>query len=340
MTNPFIQDPDYFDRKITAMWITGKGPDGEATFVTHGEHATLGPCGRQGVWNAEKQVKGIWDSPIKTTWKTGAFQDGSEQKAKKWLHRDMDLGFHITETRRLEPDPPGPLGAEENESHFRGIFAYDEDEWDDAPEPTTFHLLTDQSGERKIDMLMHDTPDFEADQDPIMHQYFNLILKLRAGQPFWYEYDLDGRDPALMSFDEGAPGAGTLTVTVSNPTDQPMRHKWSLTRGVYQMPDFSWRGGKKNRHPAGTFADRRIPVTVTDVQGGAVISLDKAKDLMIRDLNYTNMVPTLGGKLFSHVIPPYTQPQTLTIPYTDAPAGGCRIELWQPRRWSRPWGLE
>src|SRR5687767_1913763 len=93
--NPFIEAPDYFDRKITAMWVSGKDTtDSVRNFVTHGIHPTLGPAGAQGIWNAAGQVKGLWDAPIKTTWKTGAFQDGSTQKAKKWLHRDLEMGFH------------------------------------------------------------------------------------------------------------------------------------------------------------------------------------------------------------------------------------------------------
>ncbi|WP_369829213.1 hypothetical protein, partial [Mycobacterium sp. 1245801.1] len=104
--------------------------------------------GAQGIWNAQGQCRGIYDAPVKTTWKTGAFQDGSTQKAKKVLHRDLELGFHCVETRIP------PRSAEDNESEFRKIFDYDVDEWDDDPEPTTIHLETDRSGERKLDLLL------------------------------------------------------------------------------------------------------------------------------------------------------------------------------------------
>lgn len=334
--NPFIHAPDYFDRKITAMWVSGKDTsDVLRNVVTHGVHPTLGPAGRQGIWNAQGGVKGLYDAPIKTTWKTGAFQDGSTQKAKKWLHRDLDMAFHAIETITMLDEDTGTLtAAEENESNFRSLFGYDLDEYDDNPLPATMHVLTDMSGERKLDVLMHKEPTIEPDIDPVLQQYFNTILALRAGQPFWYEDD-------VVTFDESTATSGVLTVTVSNPTDQPMRHKWVLTRGTFQVPDFSWRGGRGNRHPAGTFQNRRIPVTVTADNGGAVISLNKSRDLMIRDLNAANnLLPELGGRLFQHVIPPYTQEQTLTIPYLDAPVGGARVELHQPRLWSRPWGLE
>ena len=55
MTSPFIPNPDYFERKILGMWITGQG----RIFHTHGDQK-----GTEGVWNAQGQVKGIWDAPV------------------------------------------------------------------------------------------------------------------------------------------------------------------------------------------------------------------------------------------------------------------------------------
>jgi hypothetical protein len=106
------------------------------------------------------------------------------------------------------------------------------------------------------------------------------------------------------------------------------------------VPDFSWKGGRYNRRPGGAYKDRVIPMpAITDAQGGCVVSLDQ-KDLMVRDVHYTNMLPLLGGKYFMHVIPPYTPKTLLPVSYTNAPAGGAMIQCVQPRRWSRPWGLE
>lgn len=322
--NPFVDDTDYFDRKINRMWFTG-GVNGDE-FVTHGDR-TLG-AGDMGVWNATGQVRGIYDAPVKTTWKTGAFQDGSTQKSKKFLERDLELGFHITETRL-----PDQRLAEENESEFRKIFDYEVDPYDDDPEPTTLHMDTDQSGERKLDVLLSEAPICEPDVDPIEGQYFNLILKLRAGQPFWYE------DDVVTKFKSGSP-ADEGYIYISNPTDLPMRHKWILTRGTWTLPDFSWKGAKYKRRPGGVNAARTITLPpLTDTNGGAVVSLDQ-KDLMIRDLMYTNLLPLLGGKFFEYTIPPYTPRTKLPISYTAAPAGGAMAQLVQPRRWSRPWGME
>lgn len=320
--NPFLPEdyePDYFDHKVLGMWITGQG----RIVHTHGDQA-----GAEGVWNAQGQVKGIYDSPVKTTWKTGAFQTGSTQKSKKWLHRDLMLGFHVTETR--------DRSAEDNESDLRGMFAYDEDEWDDNPEPTTLHIDTEKSGERRLDVMMYDTLDLETDVDPLGQQYFNPIYKVRAGQPHWYQ-------PDHQTVFENSASAASGFIEVSNPTDIPMKIKWILTRAQWNIPDVSWKGGKYNRRPGGVYANRVIKMRpITDVQGGAVISLDTSRDLMVRDHNYTNALPTLlpNGQHFQHVIPPYTPKQLLPISYTGAPAGGARAVLVQPRLWSRAWGLE
>lgn len=325
MANPFIADPDYFDRKVRGMWITGQG----RAFHTHGDQGGL-----QGVWNAMGQVAGIWDAPVQTTWKQGAFEEGSKPKAVKRLHRDMTLGFHIIDT-------PGS-GAEENESDFRSVFDYLPDEWDDEPEPTTLHVDTDQSGVRRLDLLMHAEPELDAVIDPVQQQYFNLIMRVRAARPDWYELDPDTGREYRSVFESSSTNAQGF-IEVENPTDRPMLHKWVLTRATWRIPDFSWKGGRGNRRPAGQFGNRMISLKpITAVQGGIVISLDKQHDLPVRDHNYTNALPALlpNGQHFMHVIPPYTPKTRLPIEYIDAPAGGARAELVQPRRWSRPWGLE
>ncbi|QDF19748.1 minor tail protein [Mycobacterium phage LilSpotty] len=325
ITNPFITQPDFFDRKIRGMWITGQG----VAFHTHGDQA-----GAEGVWSAQGQVKGIYDAPVQTTHKAGAFQEGSTPKAVKWLHRDMTLGFHITETQSRS--------AEENESAFRFIFDYLPDEYEDEPEPTTLHIDTEMSGERRLDLLLSDTPVSDPDVDPMEQQYFNLILRVRANQPMWYELDPSTGKDYKTVFQSGAT-SGEGFIEVENPTDRPIKQKWVLTRATWRLPDVSWKGGKKRRYPGGVYGNRVIPMKpITAAQGGAVVSLDTAKDLMVRDAHYTNALAALlpNGMHFMHQIPPYTPKTLLPIAYTDAPAGGARAELIQPRRWSRPWGLE
>lgn len=297
---------------------------GDIVFHVHGERDDV-QAGAEGVWLAKGQVDGIYDTPTKTTYKTGAFQDGSTMKARKFLHRDMPLGFHIRDTNNL---------YELNESAFRQIFEYEVDKWDPDPQPTTIEIETTMSGVRKLDVLMHEQPEFDADVDPIMQEYGNLILKLRAGQPMWYE------DDYVDVFSSSTPGTAAGTVTVFNPTDQICRHKWIVTRGTWTLPDFQWVGARGDRLPGGPFGSRTITIpTLTDLNGGAVVSLDR-QDLMLRDAHDTNILPLLGGRFFSFPIPPYTPPTEVPVKVTGAPTGGAMCQLVMPRRWSRPWGLE
>ncbi len=304
------------DPGITAITIS----KGNTVFHVHGDQA-----GTEGVWLAKGQVSGIYDAPVKTTYKTGAFQEGSRQKARKYLQRDLNLGFHVVDTHNE---------YELNESKFRQIFEYQIDAWDLNPQPTKINVTTTLSGTRSLDVLMYEQPEFTADLDPIAAEYGNLILKLRAGQPFWYEDDYID----VWSMETAGSGAGT--VTCFNPTDQVSRHKWILTLGKWVLPDYSWVGAKGFREPGGSFGRRTITLpTITQNNGGAVVNLDR-QELMLRDAHDTNILPLLGGRFFSFEIPDYTPPTELPVRVTGAPAGGAMCQLVMPRHWSRPWGLE
>lgn len=288
---------------ITAIRVV----KGDTVFHVHGEQA-----GAEGVWLAKGQVQGLYDAPVKTTWKTGAFQVGSTQKAHKWEHRDLVLGFHIKDTQQP---------WEFNDSEFRRIFDYEEDPWDPAYEPTVIEVETELSGVRKINVLMHEPPDFDSALDPVQQQHGNVIMKLRAGQPMWYEDD----------YTTSRTSSGTVTVT--NPTDQVAYHKWVLTPGTYTLPDYDWTGGPSARTPTG---NRTVSgITITNSNGGAVIDLDR-NELMFRDANNTNLLGQLAGKFFEYPIPPYT-PNT-SVPVVVSTGGSVQLRI--PQRWSRPWGLE
>lgn len=293
---------------------------GNTTFHVHGDSEGL-----EGVFLAEGQVQGIWDTPVKTVWKSGARQDGGTYRTVKRLQRDMKLGFHIRETATKT--------YQEIDSTFRSLFEYEPDRWDANPTPTYVECQTDDSGTRRLEVLLHEAPVFETALDPIGRQYGNLILPLRSGQPDWAANDV------VTSF-QSTSASASGTIQVSNPTDRVMLQEWALTPATWTLPDFSWVGAKGSRAPGGTHATRTIALpAITSVHGGARVSLDPQK-LMLRDLNNTNILPLLGGKYFVYPIPPYTPLTSLPISYTAAPSGGARAELRQPRRWSRPWGLD
>lgn len=299
---------------------------GEHVFHVHGYKA-----GVEGVKLAQGQVNGLYDAPVKTTYKTGAFQRGSTQKAVKWLHRDLELGFHITESISDT--------FEWNESLFRQIFPYEEDRWSESPKKTTIEVTTDLSGTRKLDVLLHEEPEFNPDHDPISQQYGNLILKLRASQPLWYQ------DDVVSEFtSEATTAAGS--VLVENPTDQEMWPTWVLTSAAgggdvnWTLPDFSWVGDPGERAPGGAYEDRYInDIVVTAANDGCTIETDR-QQLMYRDAANTNILGQMGAnKIFVHSIPPWTPPYQLPVSYKGA-SGGATCQLVQPRFWNRPYGGE
>jgi hypothetical protein len=300
---------------ITSIEIFGQNDE---YLCVHGDGA-----GDRGVWLGEGQVSGIYDSPEKQVWKSGARQIGSKQKNRKILARDMDLGFKCRETRTHS--------AEENESYLIQAIGYELDEWDIEAKYARLRITTDMSGWRDLDIVQYQEPDLSPKQDPIKDQLFNPILKLRSGNPDWYQDDV----VSPQAWTE----AGWKDVTVENPTPRPMLIKWVATRGLWTIPDFSWQGGKSKRRPAGVHSGRFIACPeITASDGGMTIDLDP-QELMVSSANDTNILARFGGKFFKYPIPAYTQRQTLPV-YCDPPEEGAMIQLIQPRRWPRPWGVE
>lgn len=281
-------------------------------------------AGNRGIWLGEDQVHGIYTSPMKQTWKSGARSIGAKQRNKKILARDMDLGFMVRETATHT--------AEENESYLIQAIGEDLDDYDEDAHYARLRIVTDLSGWRDLDIVQYEEPDFSPKRDPIKDQFFNPILKIRSGNPDWFEDDVV--EPAVFT------SGGWGEIIVENPTPRVMLHKWICTVGTWTLPDFSWLGSKGKRRPGGKWADRMIacpPITAND--GGMTIDLDLQK-LMARSANGTNLLPRFGGKAFLHPIPPYTQRQTLPVYVEDVPANGAMVQLIQPRRWPRPWGGE
>lgn len=294
---------------------------GDEVFHVHGDQA-----GAEGVWLGQGQVQGIYDSPVKTTYKSGAFQVGSKYKGKQRGHRDLLLGFHVIDTTN---------SYEFNESAFRQIFQYELDPWDVTHTPTTIEVETTLSGTRCLDVLMYEQPEFNADSDPLQSQYGNLIMKLRAAQPDWYEPDYT----ATFSSSEGSASG---TIVVSNPCDLPAYPRYVVTQATWQLPDPQWVGVPAARTPGGADETRILsPMTVPSTSGaGAIVEWDRS-ELTFRDANNTNLMGQIGGNLFPiYCIPPQTPPTPLTIAYTSAPSGGAMAQVEIPRRWSRPWGME
>lgn len=300
------------------------GADGSHWDV-HGEGA-----GIQGVMLKEKQVEGLYDAPVKTEYKSTVRGRGGQVRNVRYLIREVSLGFMVAGERYGMPAPFAEIY-----SAFRKGFDYELDEWDDDAKKARCTWTTEMSGARWLDLLLADTIDFRPDRDPLVDDYGNPILPLKAEQPFW-----ESRQK-VTSWSTAAT-AGSGFIEVSNPTPIPMFHKFVFTRGNWSLPDVSWRGRRYHRAPAGEYHDRMIelpPVTV--LQQGGTVDLDP-NQLMVRDAgntNYLGQMPT-PGQFFMHKIPPYTPKTLLPVAVTGAPAGGAMVQCLQPRLWSNAWGGE
>lgn len=283
-------------------------------------------AGRQGAIVAAEQVDGIYDAPITVESDESADDIGGSYVHTDYGIRDLVIGFHL-----FDDDYAGQPG--QLESDFRKAFASEIDIWDPTFRHARLVVKTELSGVRMLTVQMSESPEIDLGDDRIDEEYFNVKYLLRAYQPMW-----EGKD--LITHFQSSATAASGRIKVSNPTDRPMRHTWKLTRATWTLPDNSWTGRPKQRVPGGKHPNRTLPLPpILSTDGGVTITRDRKK-LHATAATGANFLARMGGKWLQYDIPPYTQEQTLPISYTGAPAGGARAELVQPRRWSRPWGLE
>ncbi|MEV6321368.1 hypothetical protein AB0M45_09250 [Nocardia sp. NPDC051787] len=267
--------------------------------------------------------KGIYDAPVSTSYKASAFQRGATYQGKRYLKRDITFAVNI--------HGADPEEWEERDSAWRNAWDYELDAWDPDATLTKMQVTTDRAS-RWLWLALDRNIEFESERDPRLLRKSIVPMAVTAAQPMWEE-------PTKVTAWETGQGAGEGLIEVSNPTDLEMAQKWVLTRGRWRLPDVSWRGKKYRRAPGGPYANRTLTMPMLgDVEGGARIDLDPIK-LMARDLNGTNLIGRMGGFHFMHRIPPRTPPTLLPVSVTDAPVGGARVELHQPRLWTRAWGL-
>jgi hypothetical protein len=293
-------------------------------FGQQDEHLTVHGEGEgdRGCWFGEDQVDGIYDAPEKQTWKSGARSIGSRPKNRKILERDMEIGFHITETDTHT--------YEQNESYLLQAVGWELDPCDEDAKYAKLALTTDISGTRFLDVVQYEESEFGPKIDPMIQQHGNLILKLRSGDPDWYETDF------ISPFEFS--GAEEGFVEVWNPTPRWVLQTWGVTPGVYTFPDYTWRGPKGNRSPGGPDVGRVITTTeILDTDGYTQFNRNREKLPAVNEHD-TNITARMNGKFVVNAIPPYTQRQA--VPVWKEDAGEGRIELIQPRKWSRPWGGE
>lgn len=279
--------------------------------------------GERGVHLAYDGVDALFNaSPEKQTWKSGARSKGSKPRNRKILHKDFDLDFKVKATREYS--------YEFNESYLLQAVGWELDPYDDDAKYARIRVTTDLSGPRDLDIVQYEEPDYSPKRDPVAQQFGEITLKIRCGDPDWYEDDwISGYE--FTGADEG-------WVEVWNPTPRAVLQTWGVTPGVWSFPDYSWRGKPGDRRPGGDQIGRIISsVEVVDTDGYTQFNRDRDKLPAVNE-NDTNITNRMQGQFVLNEIPPYTQKQR--IPVWKEDSGEGRIELIQARRWTRPWGQE
>lgn len=291
-------------------------------------------AGAEGVWLAKDQVEGVFEAPLRQSWDANARQIGGSLKGQWNDVRDLALGFHCV--------PTASKKVEQVEDEFRSAFVYREDEWDWNAVLPRIAVTSPRTPTRSLDVQMYSEPDFNPGLDPLVTEFATPIVKLRAGQPFWYAANV------LSSWSTAA-ASGSGTVTVSNPSSLPMHAKWVMTRGQWTLPDRSWSGppnarvvGRDKMTGRDDSARTILLPNITSAHGGATVDLAwlTGAELMIRDASNQTMLGQMPvpGQYFSHVFPSQLQSVTVPVSVTGAPAGGAMVQLIQPRLYSRPIG--
>lgn len=297
------------------------GCDGGDIWHLHGDNA-----GAEGVQIAEGGLQDLWEAPIKVIERTPIRMDGGILRAVKTEIMELVLvlvisGRHINET----------FGVVDGD--LREAFSFELDPWFEQSTLARLEWET-ESSTRWLDVVLTTGSKFEADLDPRARGHWLWEVHLKAYVPFWCEEDA-GTDLAV-SFTAPA----TKTIEVANPTGVDMPQKWVCTPGQFRLPDNSWTGKRWARSPGGQYPSRTILYpNVTAAQGGLVVDYGNT-DLPVRDALDTNLIAQMPvpGDYPKHIIPRFTQTQTLSVTAVQVPSGGASVMLRQPRRFRKPWG--
>ena len=272
-------------------------------------------------------VQGIYDAPTISEWTRARRQRGGRFKGIEQSERDvvLTLGVRGSGGSALAEHE----SAVDTDSQIRQAFTYQLDRWDTSDELAKI-VAAEDGDERWLHVQMGQEPEFNPETLKSDATFLKTSFRLKVAQPMWEA------KPWMSAWETSSSGTRSGSVTVHNPTDQPMFQTWILTPGTWTLPDPIWQGRPRNRTVK---TMRTVPLNqVTYAHGGLRVSLDQMKR-MFTNLAGTNVAGDVAaGYWFLNEVPPYTPKTTLPLSVV-APTGGARAELHQPRLWSRPWGL-
>ncbi|MFD3511229.1 phage tail protein [Nocardia sp. NPDC058666] len=291
--------------------ITITGVDG-STWTISGQGR-----GREGV-DLGTAPSGLYDAPVTTIWNQTAFQNGATYGGYSTNRREVVFGVNIFEK--------AGRSWESVDSAWRKAWAYDAD---------SIMTVTTDYGSRSLALRMSQQPDFKPNKDPHLNLWGQVTMTCTAGVPWWVEEPATSTWVSTISTTNGTTQSGT--VTVANPTDQPMHLQWVCSApGRWTLPDFSF--GNNYHDRAEEDADRVVVLPNTVAGQDLVVDTDPARETLVA-ADRSQMWALMGGRGFEYMIPPYTPATVLPVKVTGAPAGAS-VMVVQPRNWSRPWGLQ
>lgn len=296
-------------------------------------------AGEQGVVLGTSPT-GLYDAPVKMSMKRSAFQVGGTPGQVDRPYRELMIG--------LGSMGDTPEEWAETDSAIRMALDYEVDPWDPDAKPAKLAITTQRSGTRYLYVLMSASPVMAMDTDPWDYGHSLLPATLVAPQPMWEEDDWLGDDEHPAGWQVTSVSSGSGHVWLRNPCDRPMNHTWVLTGdGLGTLPDFSWRGPKGARVPGIDFrtgrddSGRTLTLTPIDATNGNGLraNVDRMR-VPFEDFTNTNVSGLMHGNRLLYQVPPYTDWTELPVSASSITSSTYGILCRQPRRWSRPWGLE
>lgn len=255
----------------------------------------------------DEDPENLWETPTSTIWTSGAYQEGGTFGGERHNMQDPILPVHISATRDSDW-----LSVY---SRWRRAFRFDR---------KTYLVGTSRSGVRRLAVQLLETPPFKPTINPGVNGYAPMVMRLRAGWPFWVE------EPVVDVF-QSKPGELAGTVMVSNPTNHPCYLQWVVVNaaagGRVTLPDFSWQDDPE--HEDYEWRDRVI--TTPTLSAGEQLTIDSYPD---EETWRSNINPMFYGRTagveFEFAIPAHTEPIDVPV---SATAAGTVIQVRQPRNW-------
>lgn len=242
--------------------------------------------GDMGVSLMDEHV-GLLDTPVETIWSSTAAQVGATFGAARFQAREVTLPVVILDS----PDRPWQLV----DSLWRKAWSYTED--------SQIEIIS-ESGRRVLSCRLSATPEAELGKGGQYRGVARMLMHLKAGDPMWYDLD----ETEAWRFD-GIRWNGT--VTVENPTDQPMWLRWTLTGPASMiLPDFSW----ETREGYPGFEHQKRLITLPFQPYGVDVAIDTDPEVeQVVAFQRPAWGAKMNGQFFNYPVPPWTPPTEIPV---------------------------